>query len=63
MKEIGDCPPVITLSARLPVDLKPAAMTFRPFSTYLLDFITGSIAGVISQGFQLQGQVTLASLG
>jgi hypothetical protein len=45
-KEIGDCPPVITLSARLTVDLMPAAMKFRPFSTYLLDFITGSIEGV-----------------
>jgi len=58
MKEIGDYPPVITLSARLPVDLMPAAMKFRPVSTYLLDFITGSIAGVISQGLQLQQQVT-----
>jgi hypothetical protein len=63
MKEIGDCPPVITSFARLPVDLMPAAMTFRPVSTYLLDFITGSIPGVIWQGLQLQGQVTLASLG
>ena len=63
MKEIGDYPPVITLSARLPVDLMPAAMKFRPVSTYLLDFITGSIAGVISQGLQLQQQVTWASVG
>jgi hypothetical protein len=63
MKEIGDCPSVITLPARLPIDLMPAAMTFRPVSTYLLEFITGSVAEVISQGLQLQGQVTLASLG
>ena len=63
MKEIGECPPVMTLSARLPVDLMPAVMNFRPDSTYMLDFITGSVAGVISQGLHLQVQVTLASLG
>jgi hypothetical protein len=63
MKEIGVCPPVIILPARLPFDMMSVVMTFRPVSTYLLDFITGSIAGVISQSLQLQGQVTLASLG